>query len=224
MKTLIIAFLFVGVCHQTWAERFTEIAGRNTGELVSKILDHKFIIELADGKLSDRRSTYFKAVDGIYVAKFIKVLRDLSFKLEEYNVPELQGFLRNLSSTSTSGSNESEPGLERCPACEAYSEFEAQAVNRDPFEGVAAISPCFIVYAVVAKSLRERSVGDNKYQSWIDRYSSPKYLEWHKKMVDYLNQLADKANQDQFNRMLEVYRTAVEYEFRFFDSAYQLGQ
>lgn len=223
MKTLTVALLFVSVCYQALAECFTEIAGRNTEELVSKILDHKFITELADGKLSDRRFTYFKAVDGIYVAKFAKVLRDLSFKLEGHNAEELQSFLYNRSSSSTSGSNESEPELERCHACEAYSEFEAQAVNRNPFEGVVAISPCFIVYAVVAKFLKERSVENNKYNDWIERYSSPKYLEWYKQMVDHLNQLADRATSDQFNRMLEVYQKAVEYEFSFFDSAYQLG-
>jgi thiaminase/transcriptional activator TenA len=87
---------------------------------------------------------------------------------------------------------------------------------------LAAILPCFSIYAEVGLAIAAISKPDNPYHLWIETYAAPPFQEAVRAAEAATQQAASSASSDLRRRMLLLFRRSVEFEWMFCDAAYRL--
>ena len=111
------------------------------------------------------------------------------------------------------------------PVTQAYSSYLLATCYGGSFaDGLAAVLPCYWVYAEVGADLIERGSADRRYQRWIDSYGGDEFAA----TVDRVLQLADRIGPT-LNAADEAvarahFATTARYEWMFFDAAYRRDQ
>lgn len=197
----------------------TEV-NRQTERVLQQIIEHPFLVELVNGTLPRDKFDYFNRQDGMYDWRYANSLLKLASKAYE---PKLKSFLVTAAQHSTGGWKTPVPNeKDQCPSCEAYSNFEEVAVLESFSGGLAAIAPCYVIYDRVGSWLKEHSVPNNPYQSFIDSYSSPRFMKHASEMMGTLNIVANQEGGLGREKMLQNYVKSVSYEWQFWNSAYCL--
>ena len=86
---------------------------------------------------------------------------------------------------------------------------------------LAAVLPCFWIYAEVGKDIHARSAPDNPYQAWIDTYAGEEFQEAVRGIIAATDAAAATASSATVVAMHEAYTTASKLEWIFWDSAYR---
>ena len=86
---------------------------------------------------------------------------------------------------------------------------------------VAALLPCFWIYWDVGCAIAGRAAPDNPYRAWIDTYADPDYGAAVEKVVTTADGAADLAGAADRAGMLAAFTRACQYEWLFWDGAYQ---
>jgi thiaminase/transcriptional activator TenA len=95
----------------------------------------------------------------------------------------------------------------------------------EPFEVVlAALLPCFWIYAEVGRDIHSRAAADNPYRAWIDTYAGEEFHEAVRAMIAATDAAATGASPGLLARMHAAYSRATQLEWMFWDSAYRLEQ
>ncbi|MFI5427997.1 hypothetical protein [Aeromicrobium sp. UC242_57] len=113
---------------------------------------------------------------------------------------------------------------EPSPTCVAYTGFLESAATTRSFEvGLAAVLPCFRVYAEVGRHvLARRPSGEHPYAAWIDTYAAPEFDAAVRRAEAYLDQVAAAGGASSDLVELEsAYRRATRFEWMFWDAAWR---
>lgn len=114
--------------------------------------------------------------------------------------------------------------LRASPTTLAYvSWLEANAALRSYALGVAAVLPCFWVYAHVGKYLTRQAghlADDHPYKAWIAMYDSPIFDAATRKAVNILEQCLAAADERERGQMKETFLQACTYEWHFWHAAH----
>jgi thiaminase/transcriptional activator TenA len=86
---------------------------------------------------------------------------------------------------------------------------------------VAALLPCFWVYWDVGCAIAGNAMPDNPYHAWIDTYADPDYGAAVEKVVATADRAAEAAGAAVRADMLAAFARACQYEWLFWDGAYQ---
>jgi thiaminase/transcriptional activator TenA len=213
-------------CNQAW---------RNTVKLQQAVLDHPFNEELAGGTLSRERFQFYLAQDARYLVGFGRALAvaaarapepdDLTFfagAAREAVVVERalhEGYFERF------GLGEADlAAIETSPTCLAYTSFLLATAQTGSYgELVAALLPCFWVYQHVGSDILGRTqVADNPYRAWIETYADEEFAASVRTCRDAVDRAAAAADPETRERMLAAFIRACEYEWMFWNSAYQL--
>ncbi len=109
------------------------------------------------------------------------------------------------------------------PACQHYvSYLIATAHGEDHSVNLAALLPCFWIYAEVGRDIHARASKPNPYQAWIDTYAGEEFHAAVRTMIDACDEAAVAASPTTVVRMHDAYRSATRLEYLFWDSAYRL--
>jgi thiaminase (transcriptional activator TenA) len=89
--------------------------------------------------------------------------------------------------------------------------------------GMAAVLPCFRVYAEVGSWITADAAPapEHPYRSWIDTYADPSFAESVRAAEDYADRLWSLAGARERQAMLDAYDRSVRYEWMFWDAAWQ---
>jgi thiaminase/transcriptional activator TenA len=215
-----------GFCNDAWA---------HTVKLQQAALHHPFNEELATGSLSRERFQFYLAQDSRYLIAFGRALAvaaarapepgDLTFfsgAAREAVVVERalhEGYFERF------GLSEADlAAIETSPTCLAYTSFLlATALTGSYPELVAALLPCFWVYQHVGSDIFERQqVADNPYRTWIETYADDAFAVSVQSCKDAADRAAAATDETTRQRMLAAFTRACEYEWLFWESAYQL--
>lgn len=101
----------------------------------------------------------------------------------------------------------------------------ATSASRSYGEGVAAVLPCFWVYAHMGKVLVARAgqmSEDHPYRTWVQTYDSPEFDESTRQAVGVLEQELDRAPAEEAARMRAAFEQACVYELHFWASAHAM--
>lgn len=220
MMKYVILVLVTGVCFNLSASpSFMELANQATESILSAIIKHPFVLEIANGTLPQQKFKYYSEQDRLYDWRYSNTMLDLARKS---NLVAPREFLINAAHDSTLHWLGPIPDtMKQCPDCQAYSDFEAHCAQNSFSVGLAAIAPCYVVYFRVGSWLKSNSVPNNTYQNWIDENSSPHYREQVAEFEKHLNLVAANVTVEEQNRMLAAYRRSAQYEWHFWDSAYK---
>ncbi|GAA4674742.1 TenA family protein [Nocardioides nanhaiensis] len=197
-----------------------------------QILAHPFVVALGDGSLPHEVFVRYLVDDAHYLLGYARVLALLASRMTDADaVADLagasvgavvaeralhRGFLAPL------GIDPDAPGTPGpTVTCRAYTGFLAEQAATAPAEvGLAAVLPCFRVYAEVGRHLEAARGGRaHPYADWIETYADPEFDA----AVARAEQLTDRlaATSPHTAAMLDAYRTATELEWRFWDEAWR---
>jgi len=109
------------------------------------------------------------------------------------------------------------------PACHHYTSFLLATAWSEPYPvAVAALLPCFWIYAEVGRSIHAGSAPGNPYQSWIDTYAGEEFHAAVREVCATVDVLGASASEPTRAAMHAAYTHAARLEWMFWNSAYRL--
>jgi thiaminase/transcriptional activator TenA len=213
---------------------FIEQARAETARLRAAIHDLAFNRDLTHGDLRQDRFQHYLIQDALYLTDYARALSLLAAKaptpadIVQFNQAASGAVLFEQAMQQTYLSHfgvsaDQVHQTEPSPTCLAYTSFMlAEAVTGSYETLLAAILPCFSVYAEVGLAIAAASKQGNPYQLWIDTYASPEFQEAVQAAESTIDRAAWSASPDLRQRMLILFRRSVEFEWMFWDSAYRL--
>jgi thiaminase (transcriptional activator TenA) len=194
----------------------------------AQILQHPFLRGLTDGRLDRAAFRFYVVQDGHYLKEYARALGITAakapmpadtamFATHTANAIAVErslhaGFLDELEGAA-------EPPA---PVTAAYTNFLLTSAYGGSFaEALAAVLPCYWIYARVGVELAGASSPDPLYKRWIDTYGGAEF----KQIVDEVLAVADRHGDTlgPAERALarDRFATAARYEWMFWDAAYR---
>lgn len=208
---------------------FSDIAWNSITPLIEKILDHPFIKKLSSGTLQGKKFRYYLEQDSLYLDDFGKILSASTLKIDDpkdaITLSELALETFNVEKAlHDSYLKETPRTLRQSPFCLLYTSYLYRILLSSPAGSVmASLLPCYWIYMVVGRHILSlESVPENPYQSWIDTYGGNDYALTVDKFKKITDRLAAEASLKEREHMLEVFVTASNMEYLFWDSAWNL--
>ncbi len=204
-----------------------------TGELWQHIHTMPFNAELSAGTLSKEAFKGYIIQDAHYLEGFA---RALAMAASRAPTAEAVGQLSASASSAVlvekalhgdymalfDVSPEDFLATRRSQACDHYVNSLISIAAVKPFPVVVcALLPCFWVYYSVGQKLHAETVVNNPYQAWIDTYAGEEFAEAVQAMLDLTNRLAESADEETKQQMIDAFAQATWHEWMFWHSAYQ---
>jgi thiaminase (transcriptional activator TenA) len=212
---------------------FSEEARQRTRGLRAAIDVLPFNTELAAGTLSRECFRHYITQDALYLGQFSRVLAIAAAKAPD--AATLQNFAQSALGAVAVEQKLHERYLaefgvdpamlaaaEPAPDCLAYTSFLIAAAYHEPWEVlVAALLPCFWIYWDVGCAIAAAAAVDNPYRAWIETYADPQFGAAVEQVIAVADRAADAASAAMRERMLAAFIRAAQYEWLFWDGAYQ---
>lgn len=213
--------------------RFSDEAWQRAASLREAIHRLPFNAELAAGSLSRERFQFYITQDAIYLGQFSRALAISAAKAPDTATMQsfaqsalgaiaveqaLHGrYLRDFG-VEPAGIADTEPS----PDCLAYTSFLISAAYHEPWEVlVAALLPCFWLYWDVGSAIARTASPQNPYKTWIDTYADERFGEAVRTVIATTDRAAAAATTATRAKMLAAFTRACQYEWLFWDGAYQ---
>ena len=215
--------------------QFAVRAWKSIDNIYDSILTMPFIEQLASGSLNREVFQHYMIQDALYLGEFARVLAIISAKAPQ---PDMQlqfansvreaivveRMLHENFFTEFGILPEEALAAEPTPTCLNYTNFLLATAYRDSFAvAVAAVLPCFWIYAEVGKHIYQKaSTEANPYQKWIDTYVAEDFEASVNYVMEVANQEAEKASLTEIKLMEQAFYRASQFEWMFWDSSYRL--
>ena len=213
--------------------RFSEEAWQRNARLCAAIHVLPFNTELAAGTLAPERFRFYTTQDALYLAQYSRVLSLAAAKAPDTARLQIFGhsalgaiaveqrlhehYLREFGVDPAAVA-----AAEPTPDCLAYTSFLIAVAHQQPWEVlIAALLPCFWIYWDVASAITRGAAPNNRYQAWIDTYADTGFGEAVQRVIGIADEAADTATPDRREAMLAAFGRSAQYEWLFWDGAYQ---
>jgi thiaminase/transcriptional activator TenA len=108
------------------------------------------------------------------------------------------------------------------PTTQAYNSYLLATVYDGSFaDGLAAVLPCYWIYAEVGAELLVRGSTDARYQRWIDSYGADEFAATVAEVLTVADRIGPALTVDDEARARGHFVATTRYEWMFFDSAYR---
>jgi thiaminase/transcriptional activator TenA len=222
-------------------------AGENS---YRQILQHPFLTGLTDGSLDSNAFRHYLIQDSLYLRSYARALSLLAERAPDATSSSMFAAHAEGAIAAETGlhaellansGNISEPGTaiapgtaantgttpadhaEEAPTTVAYTRYLLATVHEGTFaEGVAAVLPCYWIYAEVGAALRRQSSPNPVYARWIELYGSEEFAAVVNEVLELVDSLAAVVSPGKFDSMRRNFQTAARYEWMFWDAAYRL--
>lgn len=200
---------------------FSDQAWMEITPIYKKILKHPFNVQMASGTLNQNIFNFYKKQDAYYLKHYSTALASLSKKVEALALRKTL-YHYAIESLSEDLSDEEVSTLELSPANLHYTSFLlSTAYVGSKEEILASLLPCFWIYYQLGVDLKQQSVPNNPYESWINLYTSENFKNEVEMMIDLFNSFANQASPELRKKMLENFKVASFFEYKFWDDAFQ---
>lgn len=221
---------------------FTRELWQAAAPILSKTEALPFLHELATGALSPERFVFYIVQDSLYLTGYAHAMSLLAAKAP--SAPHTRFWAE-----SVCGAIAAEQELHKdlladphlASACQTlsrlvqqptpspttlgYTSYLVASAAQQPYEvGVAAVLPCFWVYAHVGKMLAAQAQAfaeGHPYQSWVACYDDAVFANATMQAVELLEQCAQTATPLQREAMRKAFLQACVYEWHFWHAAYE---
>ena len=214
--------------------RFTTRLWAGIDSIYQDILRHPFLDGLADGSLDRQVFRFYVLEDALYLHEFARAVAILGGKAPH---PDITAALCGDAVATIEAEREqlgrfiSELGGSRAelfvhqpaPTNRAYTSYFLSQVHSQPFhEGLAAVLPCYWIYAEVGKELLKRPPSpDALYRRWIESYGSEEYDAVVQRVVQLMDDVAEGLGVDARKAMAQHFAMSSRYEWMFWDMAWR---
>jgi thiaminase/transcriptional activator TenA len=199
------------------------------------IFRHPFVAEVGAGTLPREKFRFFICQDYLYLKEFTRVLclggaksRELPlmdlFALHAHKTVLVEramhtAFARRLGLTARRLEAASP-----APVTVAYTRHLLAVAHAGSLaELVAAVLPCYWIYAEVGKRLLRRIPKDPLYARWIRAYAAREFARLVDDQLRLVDRLGREASMGERKRMTEHFLRSSRYEHLFWDQAYRLN-
>lgn len=215
---------------------FTQLLWQKNTTLYEQILNLPFNQELAAGTLAPEAFCHYVIQDAHYLLAYGRALAVAAAKA--YDADDVMQFSeaakiaivveRSLHNDFMTAFNVSKETFESTPltlACHHYTSFLTATAWSESYPVVlAALLPCFWIYAEVGRAIVSQSVPNNPYQAWIDTYAGEEFHTAVRNVIATVDKVAARCDADTLEKMHAAYTMGAKLEWLFWDSAYQQQQ
>ena len=212
---------------------FSQQVWQATAGLRAAIHALPFNTELAAGSLARDRFRHYITQDALYLSQFSRCLAIAAAKapgpalLQSFAQSALRAVAveralheRYLQEFGVDPATLA--AAEPAPDCLAYTSFLTATAYREPWAVlVAALLPCFWLYWDVGCAIAQNAAAHNPYKAWIDTYADERFGEAVCAVIAITDRAAEATTVAMRSKMLAAFTRACQYEWLFWDGAYQ---
>ena len=212
---------------------FSQDVWQRNLDLYQKILALPFNQELANGTLDSQAFCHYVIQDAHYLLAYGRALAVAAAKA--YEADDVIQFSeaakiaiiveRSLHKDFMQAFAITKTEFESTPltlACHHYTSFLTATAWSESYPVVlAALLPCFWIYAEVGHDIVSKSVENNPYQAWVDTYSGEEFHTAVRNVIATVDKVAARCDADTLAKMHAAYSMGAKLEWLFWDSAYQ---
>lgn len=213
--------------------KFSEQLRLEADSIWEASFQHPFVTGIADGSLPLERFRYYVLQDSYYLSHFARVQA-----LAGAKAPDLHTTARM--AIHVQGTAEAELSLhanfskqlgitdaeiaEFKPAPTAYA--YTSHLYRAAFTGhigdiIAALLPCYWLYDEIGQRLKGNTPNQPIYQEWIAAYGGDWFHEKVVEQIERIDEIAERVTESDRLQMLEHFMISSQYEYSFWEMAYQ---
>jgi thiaminase/transcriptional activator TenA len=207
---------------------FCDHARQRATELRAAIHSLPFNRELTAGTLDRARFHFYIEQDAQYLEQYSRILAMAGVRGPDGAILRL--FVENaLEAVAVEQALHSQylaaEAPEASPDCLSYTSFLLATAYHEPWEVLmAALLPCFWIYWDVGNAIAREAAADNPYRAWIDTYSDEAFGTAVRAVIAATDTAAANASDSVRARMMTAFIRSTQYEYLFWDGAYQLRQ
>ena len=212
---------------------FSSDAWARNAALYEKTRDMPFNRELASGQLDENAFKHYMIQDAHYLVAFGRALAIAAAKADDADgvvqfaeaakgavVAERSlhaGFMRQFGIDAATF--EATP---LTPASHHYTSFLIATAWSAPYPvALAALLPCFWIYAEIGRDIHARAARPNPYAAWIDTYAGDEFHTLVRAVIESVDAAAEQASAQTREAMHQAYTRAAQLEWMFWDSAHR---
>ncbi|MGE2833258.1 thiaminase II [Mycobacterium sp. SMC-4] len=197
------------------------------------IVSHPFITGLTDGSLAPESFAHYVAQDVHYLRAYARALAVVAAKAstlaesamfarhsaEVFDVEmELHSELLPALGLTAEAVDQVPVG----PTTQAYNSYLLSTVHSGSFaDGLAAVLPCYWIYAQVGTALLQQGSSDPRYQRWIDSYGGEEFAATVTEVLAVTDRVGRTLTAQQETVARAHFVTTSRYEWMFFDAGYR---
>lgn len=215
---------------------FSQDVWQRNLELYQKTLALPFNQQLAQGTLNRDAFSHYVIQDAYYLLAYGRALAVCAAKaFEADDVIQFSEAAkiaivveRSLHNGFMQDFGISKAQFENTPltlACHHYTSYLQATAWAESYPVVlAALLPCFWIYAEVGKDIVDKAAANNLYQAWIDTYAGEDFHTAVRNVIATVDRVAARVDADTLEKMHTAYTHAARLEWLFWDSAFEQRQ
>ncbi|MCA1321243.1 thiaminase II [Bacillus tianshenii] len=214
--------------------KFSQELRRKADPIWEASFHHPFVRGIADGTLSLVSFKYYVLQDAYYLSHFARVQAYAGAKAFDLHTTsrmaahaqgtyEAELSLHENFSKRLGVSEDEKRNFKAAPTAHAYTSHMYRAVLTGGLgEVIAALLPCYWLYYEIGERLKDATPAEPIYQEWIAAYGGEWFRELVEEQIHRLDVLAEKATEEERERMIEYFIISSQYEYSFWEMAYTL--
>jgi thiaminase/transcriptional activator TenA len=213
--------------------RFRDLMWTTMEDLFARILAHPFVAGLTDGSLPRDAFAHYVVQDSHYLLDYARALALVGAKApDEATLAMFAGHARGAIEVERSlhtglfremGITEDEVrATPVMPTTLAYTSYLLRSCHQGSFaEGLAAVLPCYWIYAEVGTALLARGSPDPLYARWIATYGGEEFGRIVADVLAVVDRVGEAASPAERAAMREHVVTTARYEWMFWDAGWR---
>jgi thiaminase (transcriptional activator TenA) len=200
--------------------------------IFTRILAHPFLAGLTDGSLPRESFRHYVVQDALYLVDYARALALVGAKAPEDEVISMfashaRGALEveralHAGLLAELGVAPIPPRAEPGPTTLAYTSYLLRSCHQGSFlEGLAAVLPCYWIYAEVGARLLARSSPDPLYARWIGTYGGEEFARIVADVLALVDRVGETASAVEQAAMRAHVVTTARYEWMFWDASWR---
>lgn len=212
--------------------RFTDILRQETKESWEQSLNHPFVQGIVRGDLPLDTFKYYIIQDIYYLKHFGKVHAMAAAQSDDFQVTAMLTEKAKMTAEAELTVHREHAELlniteddmkhfKPAPTAYAYtSHLYRAALSGQTGQTIAAMLPCYWLYADIGKKNQRAKPGKTIYQNWINMYADDWFQTSTQEQIDLLDKIAEESSDQEKEKIKEQFVIAKEYELAFWEMAY----
>jgi thiaminase/transcriptional activator TenA len=213
--------------------KFSDLLWGEIESTYHAILQHPFLTGLVDGSLDRHAFAFFVAQDMHYLREYSRALAVVGAKAPTHadtamfarhavGAVEVELRLHAILLPALGLDSADIAAVRVGPTTLSYTSYLLATAYAGSFvEGLAAVLPCYWIYARVGTALAERGSPQPEYQRWIDTYAGEEFWAIVNEVLDLMDRVGPDLSLSELTQARQHLAVAARYEWMFWDAAYR---
>jgi thiaminase/transcriptional activator TenA len=201
--------------------------------IYAAILEHPFLVGLADGTLPQESFAYYLAQDAHYLRDYARALAIVGAKAPTHQIAGMFGqhaadtvqveLALHATLLPELGINPDElHAVAVSPTTTAYTSYLLATTYGGSFAAaLAAVLPCYWIYQRVGDALLSKGSPEPRYQRWIETYGGEAFAATVDDVLTVANETGPTLGTEDRHRASAHFVATARYEWMFWDAAWR---